>query len=174
MILLVFLFSLVTGVQTQTRTKCKGQLSTKVAMSFTGLEVFGMKESSAILCRLQNASGSLVSLFISAKIKTHCSAVFAPHIDVVYHKGSVFKVKGLSSINPSVTFVLRPIWEASVLYRSSAKGLPAVLWLLFVCHGAEWTHAKPEASPPSYRHSPAPRPKVRDPLGFQTLFKTIV
>lgn len=109
MILLVFSFSLVTGVQTQTRTKCKEQLSTKAEMSFTGLEVFGMKESSAILCRLLNASGSLVSLFISAKNKTHCSEVFASHVDLVNHKDSAFEVKGLSSINPSVTFALWPI-----------------------------------------------------------------
>lgn len=57
----VFVWSLATGVRTPTRTRCRGRCSTKAVMSFTGLEDFGMKESSVTLFQLQNVFGSRVS-----------------------------------------------------------------------------------------------------------------
>lgn len=62
--------SLVIGVQRQTRMRCKEWCLTKVAMSFTGLEDFGMKESSVTLCQLQNVFGSQVSHFLSLNSMT--------------------------------------------------------------------------------------------------------
>lgn len=45
----------------ETRTKSRELCSTKAAMSFIDLEVFGTKESSVTLCQHQNAYGSQVS-----------------------------------------------------------------------------------------------------------------
>lgn len=41
-------------------------------------------------------------------------------------------------------------------HRSTAKGLPPLLRLLHLRHGAERTHARPDASAAPYRHPPAP------------------
>lgn len=57
----LFCCSLVIGVQTQTRMRCRAWCWTKVEVLFTGLEACGMKASSVTLCRLQNVSGSQVS-----------------------------------------------------------------------------------------------------------------
>lgn len=45
-------------------------------------------------------------------------------------------------------------------HRSPAKGSPPLLWLLQLCHGAEWTFPGPEASATPYRQPLAPWPKV--------------
>lgn len=53
--------SLVTGAQTQTRTRCRARCWTKVGVSFTGSEACGTRASSVTHCRLPNVSGSQVS-----------------------------------------------------------------------------------------------------------------
>lgn len=58
---ILFYCSLDTGVQIRTRMRCRAWCWTKVGVSFTGLEVCGMKASSVTLCRLRNVSGSQVS-----------------------------------------------------------------------------------------------------------------
>lgn len=67
----------------------------------------------------------------------------------------------LISVNPSVTFVQGLTHWLVSPHRSPAKGLPALLRLLHLRHGAEWTHPGHEASAAPYRQPPAPRPKVR-------------
>lgn len=128
----LFCWSLVIGAQTPTRTRSRGRFWTRAGTSYTTSEVCGTRASSVTRCRLRSVSGSQVS---------PSSAPMA----VTYTLYCQIAAGRLTILSP---------------HRSTAKGLPPLLRLLHLRHGAEWTHARPEASAAPYRHPPAPRPTV--------------